>query len=306
MRSLSAADIARLLPMPDAIDISARAFAAISARSGTYPLRTHFPVQVGDALVMPGYDGRDYLGTKIVVVRRAGEGAAGTRACYLLMTASDAQPVLLCDGTALTALRTGAASGLATRRLARKDARVVALFGVGIQAGEQLRAVASTRLVDEVRVVSRDATRAGNFIQRMREALGDVRIARSSAEEAVRNADIVITATNSTTPVFDASWVRPGTHVNAIGSFRPEMRELDSALFRRARVFVDQREAALSEAGELIDAVNRGIVEPERLREIGVAPEFARESDDEITVFKTVGHAALDLFTAAALLERAG
>jgi ornithine cyclodeaminase len=222
------------------------------------------------------------------------------------MTASDAQPVLLCDGTALTALRTGAASGLATRRLARKDARVVALFGVGIQAGEQLRAVASTRLVDEVRVVSRDATRAGNFIQRMREALGDVRIARSSAEEAVRNADIVITATNSTTPVFDASWVRPGTHVNAIGSFRPEMRELDSALFRRARVFVDQREAALCEAGELIDAVNRGIVEPERLREIGVAPEFARESDDEITVFKTVGHAALDLFTAAALLERAG
>jgi ornithine cyclodeaminase len=306
VRSLSADDIVRLLPMPDAIDVSARAFKAISAHDGTYPLRAHFAVRSGDALVMPGYDGREYLGTKIVVVRRANDGQAGTRACYLLMTADDAQPVLLCDGTALTALRTGAASGLATRRLARKDARSVALFGVGGQAAEQLRAVAAVRAIEEVRVVSRDPARADAFIAGVSGSYPEVHMSRSGAEEAVRNADIVITATNAKTPVFDGSWVRPGTHVNAIGSFRPEMRELDAALLRRAQVYADQREAVLAESGELIDALSSGALTVNRISEIGPAPEYARESDDAITVFKTVGHAALDLFTAVALLGRAG
>jgi len=304
VHSLSAADIDRLLPMPDAIEVSARAFAAISARAGTYPPRMHFHVRDGDALVMPGYDGRSYLGTKIVVVRRPNDGQAGTRACYLLLTADDAQPVLLCDGTALTALRTGAASGLATRRLARKDSRTVALFGVGGQAAEQLRAVVATRPIEEVRVVSRDAERAEAFIARMNGRLGAIHMSRSGAQAAVRDADIVITATNSTTPVLDASWIRPGTHVNAIGSFRPDMRELDPALFARARVVVDEHDAALSEAGELIDALRVGTLRADHISEIGTAPEFARRRDDEITVFKTVGHAALDLHTAVALLER--
>ena len=290
--------------MTDAIDVSARAFAAISAGTGTYPPRMHFAVQGGDALVMPGYDGRSYLGTKIVVVRRAGDGEAGTRACYLLMTAGDAQPVLLCDGTALTALRTGAAAGLATRTLARKDARVVALFGVGGQAAEQLAGVAAARAITEVRVVGRDPARAEGFVRGMGARYPHIRFSRSGAEDAVRRADIVIAATNSTTPIFDASWVRPGTHVNGIGSFRPDMRELDAALFARARVYVDEREAAISEAGELIEALGTHVLSLDRISEIGTAPGFARTSDDEITVFKTVGHAALDLLTAVALLDR--
>lgn len=304
MQSLSAADIARLMPMRDAIEVSARAFAAISAHSGLYPARMHFRVRDGDALVMPGYDGRDYLGTKIVVVRRSSGGQPGTRACYLLTTAADAQPVLLCDGTALTALRIGAATGLATRRLARKDARSVALFGAGGQAAEQLAAVLAVRPIGQVRVVTRSVARAEAFIRCMRERHTDLHLARAEAEDAVRGADIVIAATNATTPVFEASWVRPGTHINGIGSFRPDMCELDPRLLGQASVFVDEAQAALAEAGELIEALQSGLLTRDRICEIGTAPESSRRSDAEITVFKTVGHAALDLYTAVALLER--
>jgi ornithine cyclodeaminase/alanine dehydrogenase-like protein (mu-crystallin family) len=304
MRSLSAADIARLLPMPDAIAVAAEAFAAISRGTGRYPQRTHFPLADGDALVMPGYDGAAYLGTKIVVVRQAAGEGPGTTACYLLLTAADAQPVLLCDGTALTALRTAAASGLATRRLAREDATVLALFGAGGQAAEQMAAMFAVRPIGEVRVVSRNAERANRFIARMRERFPAAQIDRSDARAALAGAGIVVTATNSSTPVFDGAWVEPGTHVNAIGSYRPEMRELDAALLRRARVIVDQREAAVAEAGELIDAIAQGVLTRDSLVELGEIAEGARQSASEITVFKTVGHAALDLHSAVALLGR--
>ncbi len=306
MRSLSAAEIARLLPMPRAIDVAAEAFAAISAGRGTYPMRVHIPVREGDALVMPGYDGLTYLGTKIVVVNRSDGPEAGTRACYLLLRVADAQPALLCDGTALTALRTGAATGLATRRLARKDASVLALFGVGRQAAEQLAAVIAVRAIREVRVVNRDAARGEKFVDAMASRFPTSRIRRTDARTAVVGAHVIVTATNATEPVFDGHWVQAGTHVNAIGSFRPEMRELDLELFRRARCVVDQREAALEESGELLDAVAAGILRKEDLPELGEIGEDARRAPDEITVFKTVGHAALDLYTATAMLGADG
>ena len=123
---------------------------------------------------------------------------------------------------------------------------------------------------------------------------------------AIRDgADVIITATSSSTPVLDGQRVEPGTHVNAIGSYRPDMRELDPALFQRARVIVDERAAALAEAGEVIEAIRNGFVDEDRIVELGKLPENARTGPLEITVFKTVGHAALDLFTAAELLHRA-
>ncbi|MHB8496116.1 MAG: ornithine cyclodeaminase family protein [Casimicrobiaceae bacterium] len=306
MRSLSAADIARLLPMPRAIDVAADAFAAISAGRGTYPQRVHIPVREGDALVMPGYDGLSYLGTKIVVVNRSPGAGPGTRACYLLLRVSDAQPVLLCDGTALTALRTGAATGLATRRLARKDASVLALFGVGGQATEQLAAVLAVRPIRDVRVVNRDTARGEKFVDAMASRFPTARFRRTDARTAVASAHVIVTATNATAPLFDGCWLQPGTHVNAIGSFRPEMRELDLELARRGRYVVDQREAALDESGELSDAVAAGIVRVQEIQELGEIAEDGRRTPDEITIFKTVGHAALDLYTATAMLGADG
>lgn len=303
---VSADDIARLLPMHEAIAVASRAFAAISRRDGQFPERMHLPLSDGDALVMPGYDGADYLSAKIVAVRTLRDGGSGTKAAYVLLDAREVRPLLLCDGTALTALRTGAATGLATRRLARKSAHTLALFGVGGQAAEQLAAVIAARPIENVLVVGRDPGHLERFVDRMRGRFSPalrIEVAHS-AEAAVRNAQVIVAATSSQTPVFNGSWVAPGTHVNAIGSFRPEMQELDTALLERARVVVDQREAALAESGEIIAAIAEGRVRGDRLAELGEIGDDVMRDDDEITVFKTVGHAALDLFTAVALLER--
>ena len=290
--------------MDDAIRVVAHAFDAITRGEGLYPQRLHLPLRGGDALVMPGYDGRSYLGTKIVTVHDSHATKPGTTACYLLLDAGDGEPLLLCDGTALTALRTGAASGLATRRLGRANAATLALFGTGGQAAEQLAGVSAVRPIEDVRVVGRDQERAQHFVSGMRRRFPRVRIECSNPQSAIDGAQVIVTATNSSTPVFDGRWVEPGTHVNAIGSFLPSMREFDLTLSRRARFVVDQRAAVLAESGEVIEAVAEGILVPDDITELGAIGDGTRRSDDEITVFKTVGHAALDLFTAVALLDR--
>ena len=213
---------------------------------------------------------------------------------------------MFCDGTALTALRTGAVSGLATRRLAATDASVLAIIGAGGQARAQVDAVCAVRPISEIHVVSRDEVRANAFVASLRLRFPHIRCDRASVKEAVSHAHVVVTATNSSTPVLAADWVRPGSHINAIGSFRPGMVELDPLLLGRATVYVDQRGPALGEAGEIIDAVRMGLIGSDALIELGQAPENARRTRDEITLFKTVGHAALDLFTAVELLHRVG
>lgn len=307
MLTLSAADIARLLPMREAIDVAARAVTAISRGEGHYPARMHLSIADGDALVMPGCDERGHFGVKVATIHpeNRAKGKDGTRATYLLIDARDGELRLLCDGTALTALRTGAVGGLAMRRLARKEAHTLALFGAGNQAAAQLDAACAVRTIADVRVVSRNAERAARFIATMRARHPLARIERAEAETALAGADIVATATSSPTPVFDERLVEPGMHVNAIGSFRPDVREIDPALLRRARLFVDQRAAALAESGEIIEALARSYVDVAAVTELGEIGEGARFDGDEITVFKTVGHAALDLFTAAELLRRA-
>lgn len=306
MLTLSAADIGRLLPMREAIDVAASACAAISRGEGHYPVRTHVTLAHGDALVMPGYDACGHFGVKVATIHpdNIAHGKPGTRASYLLIDAGDGEPRLSCDGTALTALRTGAASGLATRRLASPDATTLALFGVGNQAAAQLDAVCAVRAICNVRVVNRDPQRAEQFIATMRIRHPQARFERATPETALSGAHIVTTATSSTTPVFDAQRIMPGTHVNAIGSFRPDTRELDPALLRRARLIVDQRSAALAESGEILEALAKSYVSAADIVELGEIGECARGRREDITVFKSVGHAALDLFTAVELLRR--
>jgi ornithine cyclodeaminase/alanine dehydrogenase-like protein (mu-crystallin family) len=308
IRTLGAADIEQLLPMADAIDVAADAFRAISAREGEYPSRMHVAMAHGDALVMPGYDGQRHFGVKVVTVHpgNAARGKPGTRASYLLIDADDGEPRLLCDGTALTALRTGAASGLATRRLAAPDAGVLTIVGAGAQARAQVEAVCAVRKITDIHVVSRDAGRANAFIASLRARFPDLRIDRAMPEDAAPRAQVIVTATSSSNPVLMADWVRPGTHINAIGSYTPGMCELDPAVLAHARIFVDQRAAALAAAGEILAAIRMGLITSEALRELGETNDTARRTKEEVTVFKSVGHAALDLFTAAELLRRAG
>ena len=308
IRTLSTADIERLLPMADAIDVAADAFRAISAREGEYPSRMHVALARGDALVMPGYDGHGHFGVKLVTVHpgNAAAGKPGTRASYLLIDADDGEPRLVCDGTALTALRTGAASGLATRRLARADANVLAIIGAGAQARAQVEAVCAVRTISDIHVVSRDAERADAFIASLRARFPDVRIDRATAQDAVASAQVIVTATNSSSPVLMADWVRPGSHINAIGSYTPGMCELDPALLAHAKIVVDQRAAALAGAGEILAAIRMGLITSDALVELGETQEAARGTEEAVTVFKTVGHAALDLFTAVELQRRAG
>jgi len=293
--------------MADAIDVAAEAVRAISSGKGQYPARMHLAFANGDALVMPGYDEVGHFGVKVATIHpnNAALGKPGTRASYLLIDSTDGEPKLICDGTALTALRTGAVTGLATRRLALPDASVLTIFGVGSQARTKVDGVCAVRSISKIRVVSRDAARADAFIALLRVRFPRVAIVRAHSDEAVADAHVIVTATNSNKPVFAADSVAAGTHVNAIGSFRPDMCELDPVLLGRATVFVEQRGAALSEAGEIRTAVEMGLLNADALIELGAVRENARRTNEEITVFKTVGHAALDLFAAVELLRRA-
>jgi len=309
MRILSGADVLALVDMRAAIDAMREAFEALSRGEAIAPLRLALDTPSGTALFMPGHISASGATAAKVVMVHPGNPALGLpviHAVVLVLEERTGRPVALMDGTRLTALRTGAAGGLAAELLARPDASVVALFGSGVQARSQLEAVRCVRPVQEVRIVSADRASA----EALAAAQDGVR-ARvvEEPDEAVAGAHVVITATNSATPVFDGSLIEAGTHVTGIGSFTPEMREVDTALVRRARVFVDQREAALAEAGDLIGPITDGAVgEDVIVAEIGeVAAGIlpGRTSPDEVTFFKSVGNAVQDVAIAHRVLREA-
>jgi ornithine cyclodeaminase len=215
------------------------------------------------------------------------------------------------EGATLTAIRTGAASGAATDLLARQDATIVGLFGSGVQARTQLEAVCSVRAIERVYIFSLDINGAQILIDELA-GVGpipeDLRIADSPGE-AVEHADIICTATTSTDPVFSADTLKPGTHINAIGAFTPQMQEIGADVVKLARVFVDSRSAALDEAGDLIIPLNKGVISEEHivgeLGQIVLGQVQGRTNDTEVTLFKSVGVAVQDAIAAARALEGA-
>lgn len=313
---LSADEIRRALPMREAVAAMREAFIAFSSGQAHIPQRLQIPIpeQDGVALFMPGYLPPHDLGVKIVAVfpRNTARGRPTIHALVVMLDPETGAPMALLDGTFLTAWRTGAASGLATDLLARPDASALALIGAGAQARTQLLAVCAVRPIRRVRVYSRTPERARALVEEMRGQDGvpeDIAIA-PTPEAAVAEADIVCTATNAAQPVFDGRALRPGTHINAIGSFTLEMRELDETVFRRAsRVVVDSRVAALAEAGEIVHAIRQGILREADLSELGevaAGRQPGRQGPEEITVFKSVGLAVQDLVAARWALQRRG
>ncbi len=308
IRILRAADVRAALPMSDAIDAMREAFGQLADGRADLPLRLRVDVPKRDAvmLIMPARcETPRGLGGKFVSVfpENSNRGLPLIHATVVLLSPDTGEPRALVEGTALTAIRTGAASGLATELLARSESRRVGIIGAGVQARTQLQAVCCVRDIAEVRVFSRGKEEAQRFADEMAES-HDIpnRIdVVSAARAAVREADIVCVATTSSSPVVRADDVPAGCHINAVGSYTPQMIELDPALVARSRVVVDQREAAMAEAGEVIAAVTRGLVPEHEVVELGAVVNGAsagRRDGNEVTLFKSVGVATQDVCAA--------
>ncbi|HEX9891515.1 MAG TPA: ornithine cyclodeaminase family protein [Actinomycetota bacterium] len=295
--------LARLLPLPDAIDALEEVFTA--PRRPDTPLRTHVDVPGGELLLMPSA-GDGGTGVKLVTLNTAnpGRGLPLIHAVYVLFDAETSAPLAVIDGAALTALRTSAVSALATRHLARPEASRLVLFGAGVQATAHLDAMRAVRPITSVRVVSRSPGPA----ERLVAWAGAQGVEASVAgPDAVADADVVCTCTTSSSPVFDGTRLAEGAHVNAVGAYRTDQRELDHAVMGRASVVaVETLEAALAEAGEVVGAIAAGIIGEDDLVELGrVASGTARRrKGGDVTVFKAVGVAFEDLAVAAAAVAR--
>ncbi len=305
MLVLSATDVRRAAPMPAAIDAVAAAFAQLSTGEAIVPLRVPIgqPKHDSHTFFMPALLAEsNALGLKVVSVfphNQARHQLPSIHALVVLIDAETGRPLAAMDGTYLTALRTGAASGAATRALARADARVLALFGAGAQAPAQVQAVCAARQIERVWIINRSRARAAALVETL-QALGiqsELKIADSSSV-ALTDADVICCATSSPAPLFDDADVRPGTHINGVGSFTPALAEVPPATTARALVVVDQRAAAWAEAGDLIQARQAGALDEARVVELGeiIAGRAAGRADDrQITFFKSVGNAVQDV-----------
>jgi len=313
---LTAADVRRALPMSEAVEACERAYTAYSLGRAVVPLRTQIAVPGGEgvSVFMPAHlPAARATAVKVVSVypRNPEAGLPTILGMVVLLDAGTGAPVALLEGGYLTALRTGAAGGVAVRHLAGPDAEVVALFGAGAQGRTQVLAAACVRPVREVRVWDPVPGKAAALAQELGPELPAVRwVFPTDPGEAVRGADIVITATTSRTPVFPGEVLEPGTHVSGIGSFTPDAREIDETTLRRAaRVVVDSREAVLAEAGDIIIPLREGKIPEDfvfaEIGEVAAGVRPGRENPKEITVYKAVGLAVLDAAAAAAAWTRA-
>jgi ornithine cyclodeaminase len=303
--------------MKEAIEVDKKAFLLNSAGEAEVPVRPGFEIPGrGSILFMPAYVKGDVnrVGVKIVSVfpGNLAKGITSVPAQMLLVDCDTGVVQALIDGSEVTRVRTGAISGAATDVLARRGAAVAALFGTGGQAPSQLEAMLCARPLKEVRVFDLLPERIAPFIEGNSELAaryGAKLVAAKSSDEAIDGADVITTVTTSKTPVFNGGNVKRGAHVNGVGSFLPASRELDEKLLSRARVFVDNKEAALAEAGEFLIPAASGAYDLNSIAgEIGdvLAGKLAgRVSDDDITVLKTVGYAVLDVMAAHTIYNNA-
>lgn len=310
--------IRSVFTMRDAIEADKAAFVLHSEGKTQVPLRSSLDVGKGrgQCLFMPAYaEGVERAGVKIVSVfpGNAQKGKPVVPATVILLDGETGEVDALLEGTVLTQMRTAAISGAATELLSRQDASTAALFGTGGQAEAQLEALLTVRSLRRVFIFDVARERSEAFVSRvapMAARFGATLHVASSSGEAVAEAQIITTVTTSTTPVFDGNLVAPGTHVNGVGAYRPDMQELDLSLLERAgRIFVDSLDAVLSEAGDFLIPQAHGRFAPERIAgELGdllLGRVPGRTSPEEITVMKTVGFAALDVVSAAAVVEKA-
>lgn len=318
IRILSTSDVRQVLPMSEAIDAMKTAFAALSSGSADVPLRTRisFPSHDALALVMPAcvaMGKEQAIAVKVVsiVPENARKGLPVIEGVVMVMCPDSGNVLGLLHGGTLTAIRTGAASGLATDLMAREDSRIVAIIGAGIQARTQLEAVCMVRTINTVWVYDVQSMVAEQFASEMAGKSpipADLRVAESS-QQAVEQADIICTATGARSPVLADRDLKVGVHINAVGSHEPDVQEIPSATVARALLVVDSYKAALAEAGEIIQAISTGLITDKHvgaeLGELVLGSKPGRNSNQQVTLFKSVGVAAQDAVAASLALHRA-
>ncbi len=318
MLILNADEVRQALPMDQAIKAMKDAYASLSSGMAVVPLRTRLPIpnSEGLSLFMPAYvraKGSEALAIKAVSLfpTNPSRGLAYTQAAVLVFDPQTGQAIALLEGNTLTAIRTGAANGASIDLLARKDSKGVAIFGAGTQGRTQLQAACTACNIDTVFVFDSDPVKAKAFVEEMAgydRVPKNIHVATSS-KEAIEHADIICTATTSSTPVFDDQDVKAGTHVSAVGAYTPEMCEIPSETVLRARVFVDSRSACMEEAGDLIQPIRAGLFDESHIQaelgEVVLGQKPGRESEDQITFFKSVGVAVQDAMAAQVALTNA-
>ncbi len=311
---LGESDVRAVLSMEDAIALMANALRAFSTGGVVQPVRLAMLVEpsAGYLGLMPAYlRVQETMGAKAVTFypNNAARDLPTHLAVVLLWDSKTGDLLAIMDGRLITEVRTAAASAAATQVLARRDAHTLAILGAGVQARSHLDAMPLVRPVRQVRVWSRTQASVQRLIGEVQPRAGVRLTACPTAEEAVRGADIIVTATSATTPVVRGKWIAEGAHINAVGAPRPDWRELDSDAVQRARVFVDSRAGALAEAGDLLLPVAEGTITHEHIRgEIGevLAGKLpGRTGEREVTLFKSLGMAVEDVATAHYVYVRA-
>lgn len=319
MLLLSKEDILSVFSMRDAIEADKRAFQLHSQGRCKVPLRSNLETEngKGQCLFMPAYAGGiNRAGIKIVSVfpDNAEKGLPVVPATVILLDDETGMVCAILEGTILTQMRTAAIAGAATELLSRPESEIATLFGTGGQAPAQLRALLTVRPIREARIFDIDPDRVRTFVEIHAEEIGrefgTILVPAATAEEAVRDADVITTVTTSQRPVFEAEWVKQGAHVNGVGSYTPSMQELPAGLLKRAnRIFMDNKEAVMAEAGDFLIPMAEGTFAADHvsgeLGELILGHRVGRTSPEEITVMKTVGFATLDVVTAYEIFNRA-
>jgi ornithine cyclodeaminase/alanine dehydrogenase-like protein (mu-crystallin family) len=298
------------ISMSKAIDMMRSAFLQLSSGGAVVPVRTVIESRdrTGRVLFMPSYSAEFGLfGLKMVSVFHNNEAInlPAIQGKMLLSDGVTGTPLAVLDAEYLTALRTGAASGLATDLLARKNSEVVALFGTGVQAETQLEGVLAVRPIKEIMVFGKTEKRTAAFCEGLRTSLSCT--IDAGRPEDLRRADIICTATTTTEPLFEFDQLKAGVHVNGIGSYKPAMQEIGSSVIVQSTLIVDQREAALSEAGDIMIPIQQGLITADHIHaELGeIISGFrkGRTNESQLTVFKSVGNAIQDLAIAHGMVS---
>ena len=304
-------DIKNLISMKEVIQLMQDAFRQISTGKITAPLRTPINILKHDAvaLFMPAHSAEsELISLKLVTVFKNNPtmNLPLIHALVILMDGKEGQPLAIMDGEYLTALRTGAASGLATDLLARPDATVVGLYGAGVQGRTQLNAVCEVRNINKIIVFDKNPEAARSLADSLND---DYEIDINPSPTLITQCDIICTATSSPHPVFSDGDLKEGVHINAIGAYQPDKREVPGHTIKRAKIVIDQQAACLEEAGDIVIPMNEGLIDKSHiaaeLGEIVLGNKTGRTDNSEITVFKSVGNAAQDLITAGEIYKKA-
>ncbi len=311
---LSVENLKELLTMAEVIQAVEKGFREYRKGHCFVPVR--MPVRIEKAggvfLFMPAYMRREEsFGTKIISVfpENLKKGISTLQAVYLLNDPTTGEFLALMDGIFLTAMRTGAASAVATRHLSRKDSEILGIIGTGAQAPFQAEAVCAVRPIQRILAYDTATEKAERFAVNTSSRLKIPTVALESPREVVGESDILVTVTTSVEPVFGGHDLKPGTHINAVGAYTPEMREIDEATVKKARIVVDTYEGCMAEAGDLLIPMKTGDLSKDKiyadLGEIVTGEKPGRAREDEITLFESVGFALEDLVTARLAYQRA-